>query len=112
MLVKRLIAMLLGAAAGAAFMYGLSWLRAPVEVSADPVAVENCILDAQIDCVGYEPPVPATPAVEAVARPCKAWLSEKAGVAALSLCLHEARRERDALQVENFKRAQRIAASS
>ena len=55
--------------------------------------------------------MPDTPCA-GIARPCSDWLSEDAGVAGAVACLHDARRERDAMRFENFKRAQRIAAAS
>lgn len=110
-MVKRMIAMLLGALAGGLLWAAVAWLRSPVEASADPIAVEHCLQDAFIDCVSNEMPA-AAPEVPATPEPCKDWLSDDADIAALSSCLREARRERDAVRFENFKRAQRIAASS
>ncbi len=110
-MVKRVIAMLLGALAGALLWGAVAWLRSPVEASADPIAVEHCLQDAMIDCVSNEIPS-AVPEAPAVAGSCKDWLLDDADIAALSKCLHDARRERDAVRFENFKRAQRIAASS
>lgn len=110
-MVKRAIAMVIGAAAGTLLWYAVAWLRSPVEASADPVAIEHCLRDAYIDCVSHSSPSVA-PEAPMIAKPCKDWLSGDADSAALSQCLHEARRERDAVRMENLKRAQRIAASS
>ena len=89
------------------------WMRAPAEASADPEAIEHGVQDAFIDCVGRDvaPVVTDAPLTTVVSAPCRAWLAD-GGTAVLSTCLHEARRERDAIHLENFKRAQRMAAAS
>jgi hypothetical protein len=110
-MVKRVVAMLLGALAGAVLWTAIMWLRSPSEAAADPVAIEHCIQDAYVDCVGLEAP-PTPEAVPGIAQACRDWLSEDAGLKALSQCLHDARRDREAMQIENFKRAQRIAAAA
>jgi len=111
-MVKRAIAILLGAVAGILLWYVFDWWRTPAEVEAVPLSVADCVQHAMVDCVDAEGFVPAPPAAGSVAQPCKDWLSEDLGAAALSACLQEARRGRDAVRLENFKRAQRIAASS
>jgi hypothetical protein len=113
-MVKRVVAMLLGALAGVALWYVVDWVRSPVEAEADSVSIENCIRDAYVDCVGADEAFPAAPEApnEPVAQPCKDFLSEGAGVAALSACLHEVRRGNNAEHVNAAKRAQLIAGSS
>ena len=51
-MVKRVVAMLSGALAGAVLWAAVAWLRSPAEASADPIAIEHCIRDAYVDCVG------------------------------------------------------------
>jgi len=111
-MVKRVVAMLLGALAGVVLWYVVDWVRSPAEAEADSVSIENCVRDAYVDCVSYDDvlPTPEAPR-EPVARPCKDFLSEDAGVAALSACLHEVRGD-DAGRVKAFRRAQQIAGSS
>lgn len=114
-MVKRVIAMLIGAIAGTALWYGVAWLRSPVEAEADSVSIENCMRDAYIDCVSEGETFPAAPDEaprEPVAQPCKEFLSEGAGVGALSACLHEVRRGNDGERAKAFERAQKIARSS
>lgn len=110
-MVKRAIAMVIGAAAGTLLWYAVAWLRSPVEASGDPVAIEHCLRDAYVDCVSHDTPS-AAPEAPLIAKPCKDFLSEGAGVGALSACLHEVRREDDAGRVKAFQRAQLIAGSS
>jgi hypothetical protein len=114
-MVKRVVAMLLGAFAGVVLWYVVDWVRSPVEAEADSVSIENCIRDAYVDCVSDDQTFEAVPNEaqrESVAAPCKDFLSEEAGVAALSACLHEVRRRNDAERVRAFERAQKIATSS
>lgn len=114
-MVKRVVAMLLGALAGIVLWHAVDWLRSPVEAEADSVSIENCVRDAYIDCVSEDEAFPTAPEEvprEPVAQPCKDFLSEGAGVAALSACLHEVRRGDDAGRVKAFQRAQLIAGSS
>jgi hypothetical protein len=91
--------------------YVVDTWRAPAEADDDAISFEHCLQDAFVDCVEFEPPAKPAPAPEAAAAPCKAWLSDDGGLAALSRCLSEARRVRDAVRIQNFERAQRIAAS-
>lgn len=111
-MVKRVVAMLIGAIAGTALWYGVAWLRSPVEADADPISIENCVRDAYIDCVGAGEAFPEEAPREPVAQPCKDFLSEGAGVGALSACLHEVRRGSDGERAKAFERAQQIARSS
>jgi hypothetical protein len=114
-MVKRVVAMLFGAFAGVALWYVVDWVRSPAEAEADSVSIENCVRDAYVDCVSQDEATPAAPDEtprEPVAQPCKEFLSEDAGVAALSACLHEVRRGDDAGRVKAFQRAQLIAGSS
>jgi len=114
-MVKRVVAMLLGAFAGIALWYVVDWVRSPAEAEADSVSIENCVRDAYIDCVSEGEAFSAAPDEaprEPVAQPCKDFLSEDAGVGALSACLHEVRRENDAGRVKAFQRAQLFAGSS
>lgn len=111
-MVKRAIAILLGAVAGILLWYVFDWWRTPAGAKEMPVSVADCVHHAMVDCVDAEGFVPAPPAEEPVAQPCKDWLSEGLGASALSACLQEVRRGRDAVRIENFKRAQRIAQSS
>lgn len=112
-MVKRVVAMLLGAFAGVVLWYVVDWVRSPAEAEADSVSIENCARDAYIDCVSDDafPAAPEAPS-EPVAQPCKDFLNEDAGVAALSACLHEVRRGNNAEHVDAVKRAQLIAGSS
>lgn len=110
-MVKRAIAVVLGAIAGVLLWYLFDWMRSPAEAS-DTMSIENCLQDGYVGCVEFRTPAQPAPAFETVARPCKDWLGGDAGSAALSRCLHEARRDRDAVRLENFKRAQRIAAAN
>ena len=112
-MVKRVVAMVLGALAGIVLWHAVEWLRSPVE--ADAVSIENCARDAYIECVSADEGLSATPEdapSEPVAQPCKDFLSADAGVAALSACLHEVRRGNDAGRVKAFQRAQLITGSS
>ncbi len=113
-MVKRVVAMLLGAFAGVVLWYVVDCVRSPTEAEADSVSFENCVRDAYVDCVGYDDVLPTAPEAprEPVAQPCKDFLSEDAGVAALSACLHEVRRGDDAGRVKAVQRAQLIAGSS
>jgi hypothetical protein len=114
-MVKRVVAMLLGAFAGVVLWYVVDWVRSPAEAEADSVSMENCIRDAYVDCVSDDQAFEAVPEEaprEPVAAPCKDFLSEEAGVAALSACLHEVRRGNDAERIRAFERAQKIATSS
>lgn len=114
-MVKRVVAMLLGALAGIVLWHAVDWLRSPVEAEADSVSIENCVRDAYVDCVSDGEVSPAAPDEaprEPVAQPCKDFLSEDAGVAALSACLHEVRRGGDGEHNKAVKRAQLIAGSS
>ena len=103
-MVKRVIAIGLGAVAGITLWYAVQWLRAPADADTDAFSIENCVRDAYVDCVDFAP--------DSAPQPCKDWLTGDADAALLSQCLHGARRERDAVRIENFLRAQRIAASS
>lgn len=103
-MVKRLVAIGLGAVAGITLWYAVDWLRAPADADEDAVSIENCVRDAFVDCVDFAP--------DSAPQPCKDWLTGDGNAAVLSQCLHGARRERDAVRIENFQRAQRIAASS
>ena len=103
-MVKRVIAVGVGAIAGIALWYAVHWLHTPAD--ADVISIETCVHDAYVDCVGFAPDGNLAPQV------CKDWLTGDAGAALLSECLHGARRERDAVRIKNFERAQRIAASS
>jgi hypothetical protein len=111
-MVKRAIAIALGAVAGVLLWHVVEWIRTPVEADADPVSVENCLRGALVDCAEFEAPLAPIPAPEPIAGPCKDWLTGEADAAALSQCLMEARRSRDAVRIQNYERAQRIAASS
>lgn len=113
-MVKRVVAMLLGAFAGVVLWYVVDWVRSPAEAEVDSVSIENCARDAYIDCVSEGeglPEVLEAPS-EPVAQPCKDFLSEDAGIAALSACLHEVRRGGDAGRVKAVQRARLIAGSS
>jgi hypothetical protein len=111
-MVKRVVAMLIGALAGVALWYAVDWVRSPAEAEADSVSIENCVRDAYIDCVSEDEAFPTTPEAPLIAQPCKDFLSEEAGVAALSACLHEVRRGDDVARVKAFQRAQLVAGSS
>lgn len=113
-MVKRVVAMLIGALAGTALWYAVAWLRSPVEAEADPISIENCARDAYVDCVSEDDAFHVAPEApsEPVAQPCKDFLNEDAGVAALSACLHEVRRGEDAGRVKTLQRAQLLAGSS
>lgn len=103
-MVKRVIAVGLGAVAGIALWYAVHWLHTPAD--GDVISIENCVRDAFVDCVDF------TPGGDVAPQPCKDWLTGDADAALLSQCLQGARRERDAVRIENFQRAQRVAASS
>jgi len=97
-MVKRAIAIVLGAAAGSAlwFVFDAVVLAPP---KADPRA-QACASEEMIVCAGYEVPASAkvAPALPA-AQPCKAFLSATgaAPLQQLSACLHEtARAKQDA----------------
>jgi len=114
-MVKRVVAMLLGAFAGVVLWHAVEWVRSPVEAEADSVSIENCVRDAYVDCVSEDEAfgvLPEEAPREPVAAPCKDFLSDDAGVAALSACLHEVRRGNDAERLRAFERAQKIATSS
>lgn len=114
-MVKRVVAMLLGALAGIVLWYAVDWVRSPAEAEADSVSIENCVRDAYVDCVGQDEAFPdaqdAAPRMP-LAQPCKDFLNDDAGVAALSACLHEVRRANDAGRGKALRRAQLIAGSS
>jgi hypothetical protein len=112
-MVKRAVAMVLGALAGVLLWHAVAWVRASAEP--DAISTENCVRDAYVDCVGQGEALPnlqdELPS-EPVAQPCKDFLSEGAGVAALSQCLHEVRRENGIERVKALERARQIATSS
>ena len=112
-MVKRAIAIVLGAAAGVALWFAFDTVRAS-ELRADPAA-EGCLFDKAVmtSCVGYAAPIEVLRPAPAAA-PCKAWLggSDSASIAMLSRCLRAARRGTDGERVEQVKRARAIATSS
>ena len=110
-MVKRAIAIVLGAAAGVALWFAFDAVRAS-DLHADPGS-EGCMMDDLTTCIGYVAPTEALRAAP-VTPPCKAWLghSNSASIAVLSQCLHAARRGQDAGRVEQVRRARAIAASS
>ncbi len=101
-MVKRAIAVVVGVFAGLLFVNFVEWIRTPSEE--DVISVDTCVRDKFVDCVALEVPEPA-------AMPCKAWLSGSTDVAALSRCLHEARRGQDRARFDEAKRARLIGAS-
>ena len=112
-MVKRAVAMALGALAGVLLWYAVAWVRSPAEE--DAISIENCVRDAYVDCVSQDEALPEAPTEapnEPVAQPCKDFLNEEAGVEALSQCLHEARRENGVERVRAIEQAQKIATSS
>jgi hypothetical protein len=111
-MVKRAVAMALGAIAGMLLWHFVDWVRSPAAADEDTVNFENCLRDALVDCAEFDEPWAPAPAPEPIAAPCKDWLSGDPEAAALSQCLMEARRSRDAVRIQNFGRARRIAASS
>jgi len=114
-MVKRAIAIVVGAAAGAGLWFLFAAVRAE-QSEADP-SMEACMKDGFVECVGYVTPQQAPPAIKTpspVAEPCKGWLSatSEGSMALLSQCLHQARSERDAQRLEQIMRARAVAASS
>lgn len=101
-MVKRAIAVVVGVFAGLLFVHFVEWVRTPSEE--DVISVETCVRDKFVDCVALEVPEPAV-------TPCKAWLSGSTDVAALSRCLHEARRGEDRARFDEAKRARLIGTS-
>ncbi len=110
-MVKRAIAIVLGAAAGVALWFAFDAVRAD-DLQSDPRS-QGCTNGDWTECVGYVAPVEVLRPVPA-AQPCKAWLggSDGASIATLSRCLRAARQGKDGARVEQVKRARSIAASS
>lgn len=112
-MVKRAIAIILGAAAGVLLWFAFDSVRAS-EFSADPSA-EGCLFvkGAMTSCVGYVTPTEVLRPAPTV-PPCKAWLggSDAASIAMLSKCLRAARQSKDGERIEQIKRARAIATSS
>lgn len=102
-MVKRAVAILAGVVAGLLLWTFVEWLRSPAEAD-DVISVDTCVHDKYVDCVSQQTPAP-------VVRPCKEWL-QGSDVAALSRCLHEARRAEDGSQFDAAKRAAAIATST
>ena len=86
-MVKRLIAVFVGASAAVALFFAVAWARERIH-DAEAISVTDCVRDGLVDCVGYE-----APKAPEIVAPCKAWLDGDGSTAALSQCLHEARRE-------------------
>lgn len=106
-MVKRTVAVLVGALGAALLWYGVLWARSQA-YEAEVISVDTCEVGFDISCVGYP-----TPAAKPAPEPCKAWLADdRAGVAALSQCLHGARTSSEAAQIKAFERAQAIRTSS
>ena len=106
-MVKRAIALFVGALGAALLWYGVLWARNQA-YEGEVISVDTCDVGFDISCVGY----PA-PAVKPAPEPCKAWLADsRAGVAALSQCLHGARTSSEAAHIKAFERAQAIRTSS
>lgn len=101
-MVKRAVAVVIGACAGLLLWHFVGWLQTPSED--DVISVESCVRDKFVDCVAHETPAPAV-------APCKAWLSGSTDVSALSRCLHEARRDEDGVRFDEAKRARLIGGS-
>lgn len=107
-MVKRLIAILIGASAGALVCLIFGFLISNRSQASDG---EACSPTDLVECVRFETPVRAVPpeAVRAeIAQPCKGWLTGHASAALLSQCLHQARDERK----KDITRKLAIAASS
>ena len=103
--VKRVVAGLVGAMLGALIWFTLAvWLRP----HADPNS-EGCMQDAALECAEFTP-VSKEPAAEVMPVACKGWLgTEGGGTAQLSDCLHSAR---EAARVKELRRAQAVAGST
>jgi len=114
-MVKRAIAIGVGALAGVALWYLAVWAREAMQP--EPVMSFGDCAHYGYDCVSYEPAQPATvpaPVAPIAADPCKSWLSggQDAGTAMLSQCLHTARRGDAAERLEQAKWTRRTGASS
>mgnify|MGYP000878748367 CR=1 FL=1 len=103
-MVKRLVAVLLGALAGAGLWFGVAKLRA-IAAEQDTVTVDGCADAGLMNCVDYEAGTAATP------EACKVWLRSDGDLKALSACLHERRAREDALKLKELQRAQGAAKS-
>jgi hypothetical protein len=93
-MVKRAVAMMLGALAGVLLWHAAQWVRAQAHES-EVITVETCEADALVECVDYEAPAPA----ERAPDPCMDWLADGGARAALSQCLHGIARARDSERV-------------
>jgi hypothetical protein len=113
-MVKRAIAILLGAAAGVALWYLAVWAREAMQPQ--PVMSFGDCVRYGYDCVSYDAePQEIIPLIApaAPADPCKSWLAgADGGVAALSQCLHTARRGVEREQLEKARWVQRTSAAS
>ena len=69
-MVKRAVAMALGALAGVLLWYAVDWVRSPAEE--DAISIENCVRDAYVDCVGQDEALPEAPTEAPNAAPVNA----------------------------------------
>jgi hypothetical protein len=100
--------MLVGGLGATLLWYGVLWARTQIH-EANVISVDGCEVSFVVKCIAYEPPAPVEPALQ----PCKAWLADdRAGMAALSQCLHDARRGREAEHINALERTRAIATSS
>ena len=103
-MVKRILAVLLGALAGAGLWFGVAKLRA-IAAEQDTVVVHDCADAGLMNCVGFAAPAGQTP------EACKAWLKSDGDLGALSACLQARRAREDALKLKALEQAREAATS-
>jgi hypothetical protein len=110
-MVKRAIAIILGATAGAILWFAFDSVRA-AELHADPNS-QGCTREQFTACVSFVTPIEEFKP-SPVAQPCKAYLSNTSGasIAALAQCLRAARQSKDLERLEQAKRSKSTAISA